>query len=64
MQFIGHGGTNFYVAVKAFSSRVENKIIFTDGRGLIPTKTSNIIWILFGNERININCGKVIYMNN
>lgn len=31
MKFIGDGGTDFDVAVNAFSRRVENKIIFTDG---------------------------------
>ena len=31
MRFEGGGGTNFDVAVGAFSRRVENKIIFTDG---------------------------------
>ena len=64
IELIGHGGTNFYVAVNAFTRKVENKIIFTDGKGKIPDASSNIIWIVFGDEKINIKSGRVIYISN
>ena len=64
MQFIGHGLTNFFSAVNAFSRQVENKIIFTDGRGYIPENSGNIIWVIFGDEKINVSSGKVIYITN
>lgn len=62
MKFIGRGGTDFNVAVNAFSQDAENKIIFTDGYCDMPTKQDNIIWIVFGNEKINPPGGKVIYI--
>ena len=63
MKFVGRGGTDFNVAINAFSNRVENKIIFTDGRADMPTKVINVIWIVFGNKKINPPGGKVIYIN-
>ena len=63
LSFYGGGGTNFDVAVNAFSKRVENKIIFTDGYAPMPTKLVNAIWIVFGSNRINPVGGKVIYIN-
>ena len=62
MKFIGGGGTNFDVAVNAFSKRVENKIIFTDGEAPLPKASVNAIWIVFGNTKINPKGGKVIYI--
>lgn len=63
MKFVGRGGTDFNVAINAFSNRVENKIIFTDGCADMPTKVINAIWIVFGNKKINPPGGKVIYIN-
>ena len=61
MSFPIGGGTDFDVAVGAFSGRVPNKIIFTDGEADMPKETvRNIIWVVFGNEHINPKCGKVI----
>lgn len=60
MQFEGGGGTNFNSAVNAFSRRVENKIIFTDGDAPMPDKTLDAIWIVFGGKRIKPKGGKVI----
>lgn len=60
MEFIGGGGTDFDVAVGAFSRRVENKIIFTDGEASMPDMPLDAIWIVFGDERINPKGGKVI----
>ncbi len=63
MKFIGGGGTDFDVAVNAFSRRVENKIIFTDGEADMPEKAIDAIWVVFGNKNINLKGGKVIYIN-
>ncbi len=62
MRFEGGGGTNFNVAVGAFSRRVENKIIFTDGEASMPDMPLDAIWIVFGSERINPKGGKVIHI--
>ena len=64
MRFEGGGGTDFDVAVGAFSRRVENKIIFTDGEALMPNIPLDAIWIVFGGERINPKGGKVIHIDN
>ena len=63
MKFIGGGGTDFDVAVNAFSRRVENKIIFTDGEADMPEKAIDAIWVVFGNKNKNLKGGKVIYIN-
>ena len=61
MRFPIGGGTNFDVAVKAFSRRACNKIIFTDGQAPMPKETvRNVIWIVFGNEKIKPKGGRVI----
>ncbi len=64
MNFMGGGGTDFNVAVNAFSRRVENKIIFTDGYSKMPQKALDAIWLVFGDERIDPVGGKVIYISN
>lgn len=53
LQYVGGGGTDFEVAVNAFTRRVENKIIFTDGEARMPVTPINAIWIVFGDARIN-----------
>ena len=64
MEFPIGGGTDFNAAVEAFSRRVPNKIIFTDGEASMPEKTvKNVIWVVFGNEKINPKGGKVININ-
>ena len=62
MRFEGGGGTNFDVAVNAFSRRVENKIIFTDGEARMPNMPLDAIWIVFGYEKINPIGGRVIHI--
>lgn len=62
MRFEGGGGTDFDVAVGAFSRRVENKIIFTDGEASMPDMPLDAIWIVFGGERINPKGGRVIHI--
>ena len=63
MKFEGGGGTNFDVAVGAFSRRVENKIIFTDGDAYMPDMPLDAIWIVFGGIQINPKGGKVIQID-
>lgn len=62
MTFPIGGGTDFNVAVNAFSRRATNKIIFTDGDALMPENSPrNVIWIVFNNYRnIKPINGKVI----
>lgn len=60
MRFQGGGGTNFNAAVNAFSRRVENKIIFTDGEARMPDTSIDAIWIVFGGKQIKPQGGKVI----
>ena len=64
MRLEGGGGTDFDVAVGAFSRRVENKIIFTDGEASMPDMPLDAIWIVFGGKRINPKGGKVIHIDN
>lgn len=64
MRFEGGGGTDFDAAVGAFSRRVENKIIFTDGKASMPDMPLDAIWIVFGGEKINPKGGKVIHIDN
>lgn len=65
MRFEGGGGTNFDVAVEAFSPSAENKIIFTDGDAAIPKKRCNATWIVFDFPYFGFNPpgGKVIQMS-
>ena len=64
MSFPIGGGTDFNAAVEAFSRRVPNKIIFTDGEAPMPEKAvRNVIWVVFGNKQINPRGGKVININ-
>ena len=63
MRFVGGGGTDFGVAVRAFTRRVENKIIFTDGDASMPDIPMDAIWIVFGGIEINPKGGKVIQIN-
>ena len=61
MSFPIGGGTNFDVAVRAFSRKAPNKIIFTDGQADMPKETvRNVIWVVFGNKKINPKGGRVI----
>lgn len=64
MSFPIGGGTDFNAAVEAFSRRVPNKILFTDGEAPMPEKAvRNVIWVVFGNQQINPRGGKVININ-
>lgn len=63
MPLEGGGGTDFNAAIKAFSNRVDNKIIFTDGDATMPNEYCDAIWIVFGKTNIKPNGGKVIYIS-
>lgn len=63
LPFYGGGGTNFDVAVNAFTKMVENKIIFTDGDANMPSIPIDAIWIVFGGIKINPAGGKVIHID-
>ena len=63
LKFYGGGGTDFDVAVNAFTRRVENKIIFTDGYADMPSTPIDAIWIVFGGIKINPVGGKVIHID-
>lgn len=60
IEYPGGGGTNFDAAVEAFTKRVENKIIFTDGCSSMPRTKMNAIWIVYGPNEIHPPGGKVI----
>lgn len=61
MSFPIGGGTNFNAAVGAYSRNAPNKIIFTDGDAPMPRETvRNVIWVVFGNKKINPKGGRVI----
>jgi X-linked retinitis pigmentosa GTPase regulator len=56
----GRGGTNFDIAVNAFSKYAENKIVFTDGYAPMPEKNVKAIWVVYGDEKIQPEGGTVI----
>ena len=62
MVFMGGGGTDFNVAMSAFSLRVDNKIIFTDGKAPMPENPLDAVWLVYGDEKIEPGAGKVIYI--
>ena len=62
MVFMGGGGTDFNVAMSAFSLRVDNKIIFTDGKAPMPENPLDVVWLVYGDEKIEPKTGKVIYI--
>lgn len=63
MVFEGRHGTSFTAAVNAFSGRVDNRIIFTDGEASMPSVRMDVIWIVFGKKRIAPNGGRVFYVD-
>jgi predicted metal-dependent peptidase len=56
----GRGGTNFDIAVNAFSKKADNRIVFTDGCASMPKKEVPAIWVVYGSEEIHPAGGKVI----
>ncbi len=62
MEFNGGGGTDFNAAVEAFTLRVDNRIIFTDGQAPVPDKYLKAIWVIYGDEDIEPPGGTVIHI--
>ena len=58
----GGGGTDFNTAVGAFTLRVENKVIFTDGEADIPEEPVDAIWLIYGEKKIDPPGGRVIHI--
>ena len=59
----GAGGTNFEIAVEAFTGDAENQIIFTDGYGEMPTRRCDAIWVVYGTMRVEPPGARVIYVD-
>lgn len=62
MEFTGGGGTDFDAAAGAFTLRVDNRIIFTDGQAPVPDRYLKAIWVVYGDEKIEPPGGTVIYV--
>ena len=68
LQIKGGGGTDFEPAVKAFSRRAENRIIFTDGEAPLPQTKVKALWIVYGEmdkneqEKFKPPGGKVVFI--
>ena len=61
-KFRGFGGTDFNAAVNAFTKRVDNRIVFTDGYAPMPDKKVKAIWLVYGDGSIKPDGGKVIHI--
>ncbi|MBP3654997.1 MAG: hypothetical protein J6J04_06220 [Oscillospiraceae bacterium] len=62
LELRGAGGTDFTVAVNAFTGDAENQIIFTDGYAEMPEEQCNAIWVVYGSMPIHPKGGRVIYV--
>lgn len=62
LELRGAGGTNFEVAVNAFTGDAENQIIFTDGYAEMPEQSCNCIWVVYGSMPIHPKGGRVLYV--
>ncbi len=61
--FQGGGGTDFNVAVGAFTGDAENQIIFTDGYGELPRQRCDAVWVVYGTSKVHPKGGQVIYVD-
>ncbi len=61
LELRGAGGTDFSVAVAAFSGDAENRIIFTDGYAEMPEQRCDCIWVVYGTRPIHPRGGRVLY---
>ena len=61
LRLVGAGGTDFNVAVEAFTGDAENQIIFTDGYAEMPEQSCNAVWVVYGSMPIQPKGGRVIY---
>jgi len=62
LQLQGAGGTDFTVAVNAFTGDAENQIIFTDGYAEMPEENCNAVWVVYGSTPIHPRGERVIYV--
>lgn len=62
LELHGSGGTDFNVAVRAFTGDAENQIIFTDGYAEMPEQNCDAVWVVYGSARIHPKGGRVIYV--
>ena len=62
LELRGAGGTDFNVAVAAFTGDAENQIIFTDGYAEMPDDSCNAVWVVYGSMPIHPKGGRVIYV--
>lgn len=62
LELQGTGGTDFTVAVNAFTGDAENQIIFTDGYAEMPEQSCNAVWVVYGSMPIHPKGGRVIYV--
>lgn len=62
LELRGAGGTDFNVAVGAFTGDAENQIIFTDGYAEMPEDSCNAVWVVYGSMPIHPKGGRVIYV--
>ena len=62
LEIKGAGGTNFEVAVKAFTGDAETKIVFTDGYADMPETRCDAIWLVYSDMPVDPPGGRVIYV--
>ena len=61
LELHGSGGTDFTVAINAFTGDAENQIIFTDGYAEMPEQNCDAVWVVYGSMPIHPMGGRVIY---
>ena len=62
LELRGAGGTDFTVAINAFTGDAENQIIFTDGYAEMPEQRCDAVWVVYGNTPIQPKGGRVLYV--
>ena len=62
LELRGSGGTNFNVAVNAFTGDAENQIIFTDGYAEMPERRCDAVWVVYSSSPIYPKGGRVLYV--
>ena len=62
LELRGSGGTDFNVAVEAFTGDAENQIIFTDGYAEMPRRRCDAVWVVYSSSPIYPKGGRVLYV--
>ena len=62
LELRGSGGTDFNVAVSAFTGDAENQIIFTDGYAEMPQQHCDAVWVVYSSSPIYPKGGRVLYV--